>query len=304
MVELRADQETIDHTIQFVYSTETAESDRLLTRWTEQRGDVIVWEALRERWDGMTSTASIDTWERLETVQIKGKVPWLKARSVDLTLRAPIPPISTTWQKVSKNSPHFAHPYTVSLRASKRPLIKQARAVLLAKKMDERLDPSVNLEHVSGVLHQILDQLQRQTTTAQETSHTIKLDPIVRAVLDWIKENIKYELHSGVPSVDVTLRRRSGDCNEISQLFVFLMASLGIKAQMVFGLIHLKDQQWGYHAWASVSDGLLWYDVDPSRGHLALTLGYLAFSRGTLDQQNRLQRLIGQTEGKVIYWSR
>ena len=113
-----------------------------------------------------------------------------------------------------------------------------------------------------------------------------------------------YQISRGAPSLSEIIERRSGDCNELSLLFVKLLKALGLNAEMVFGLVHVKADQWSYHAWARIKVKDQWYMVDPSHFKYEPHLAYIAFSNGDMTAQEQLAHLIGRINGKLLSWSK
>ena len=266
-----------------------------LTHWLERQGGVKIWSAKRRPWQGKSEEIERGNWHRLQRVIIKGKIPWNDALSVNLDLSAPLRPLDEPWQEVSNNPESSTYLYHILLKRADRPSLSAAQSVTLVRSSSDHRPQSHLLSKVVSELFQRIHRIEANRPS---------LRIIVQEVLGWIRNHLDYELQSGTPSIEVTLRRRSGDCNELSQIFVALMRSIGIEAEMVFGLIHQDGSRWAYHAWARVSDGKHWYEVDPSRGLAQLNTAYLSFSNGDLKQQVLLQRLMGHTAGKVLSWSK
>ena len=95
---------------------------------------------------------------------------------------------------------------------------------------------------------------------------------LVTKVAGWTKRNINYDLstinvEASQPSSYV-LETREGVCDEITNLFISLLRSLGVPARFVSGVAYtsseLFDQPWGAHGWAEVyfpGDGWVPFDV-------------------------------------------
>ena len=111
---------------------------------------------------------------------------------------------------------------------------------------------------------------QLRSTGSQGTKSYLS---IINSTLAWLTSTIRYQPFAGQPSIQGTLSRKAGDCNEMSQLFVALMKTFGIEAEMVFGLVHVSNQSWGYHAWARIKVDKQWIEIDPSRGKIIKELG-------------------------------
>lgn len=93
----------------------------------------------------------------------------------------------------------------------------------------------------------------------------------------WTKENIEYDLstinvEASQPSSWV-LENREGVCDEMTNLFISFLRSLGIPARFVSGLSYttspLFDESWGAHGWAEVYfPEIGWVPFDVTYGQL------------------------------------
>jgi transglutaminase-like putative cysteine protease len=88
----------------------------------------------------------------------------------------------------------------------------------------------------------------------------------VAALVDWVHANITYVLADETIASHV-LARGSGDCSEMSILFVALARAAGIPARRVDGLAATEvggAPAFGFHAWAEVALDGHWVQVDPT----------------------------------------
>lgn len=75
----------------------------------------------------------------------------------------------------------------------------------------------------------------------------------VKAIYEYLKENVVYVVHNEPQSCTSTLQTMSGDCDDQSILFCALCRSVGIPAWLELGFVYDKtQQQWGGHGWATV----------------------------------------------------
>lgn len=84
---------------------------------------------------------------------------------------------------------------------------------------------------------------------------------VAKALFIWLKENIQYKIHTennGVQPAVFTLQKKTGDCDDLSFLYISLCRSLGIPARFIRGylLTDAKDTAMiTPHAWVEVFVG-------------------------------------------------
>lgn len=76
-------------------------------------------------------------------------------------------------------------------------------------------------------------------------------------IADWTNKNIDYNLSTLTAEVvqpsSWVLETRNGVCDEMTNLFISLLRSVGIPARFVSGMVYSNvDNQWGPHGWAEV----------------------------------------------------
>ena len=76
-------------------------------------------------------------------------------------------------------------------------------------------------------------------------------------IADWIQENVKYDLTTLTADVvqksSWVLKNREGVCDELTNLFISMMRSLGVPARYVSGIAYTNvGYKFGPHAWAEV----------------------------------------------------
>ena len=107
----------------------------------------------------------------------------------------------------------------------------------------------------------------------------------VYKIADWTKTNIKYDLNTltakAVQKSSWVLENKEGVCDELTNLFISMLRSVGIPARFVTGTVYTNiEDGWGNHGWAEVyfpGEGWVSWDVtfgqygwvDPS--HLKLS---------------------------------
>ena len=106
----------------------------------------------------------------------------------------------------------------------------------------------------------------------------------VYKLADWTKGNIEYDLNTltakAVKKSSWVLENKQGVCDELTNLFISMLRSVGIPARFVTGMVYTNaEDDWGNHGWAEVyfpDKGWIPWDitfgqygwVDPS--HLSL----------------------------------
>ena len=89
---------------------------------------------------------------------------------------------------------------------------------------------------------------------------------------DWTKNNIKYDLNTltanAVQKSSWVLRNKEGVCDEITNLFISFLRSVGIPARFVSGEVYSSlSGEWGGHGWAEVYfPGYGWVPFDVTFG--------------------------------------
>lgn len=114
----------------------------------------------------------------------------------------------------------------------------------------------------------------------------------------WVYDSLEKRITVGVPGAAGTLRKRSGDCNEHTQLYVALARAAGIPARVAAGLVWV-DGKFYYHAWPEVWLER-WVAVDPTFGQFPADASHLRFTIGALGRQADLLRLMGPLSIDVL----
>ncbi len=116
----------------------------------------------------------------------------------------------------------------------------------------------------------ITQEIEQQalSITGSETD----LFAIVFKLADWTKTNVKYDLSTltaeAVQKSSWVLANKEGVCDEITNLFISMLRSLGIPARFVSGMVYSNtDYKWGPHGWAEVYfPGYGWIPFDVTFG--------------------------------------
>lgn len=112
----------------------------------------------------------------------------------------------------------------------------------------------------------------------------------IAAIAEWTKQNIVYDLstiavEASQPSSWV-LENREGVCDEMTNLFISFVRSLGIPARFVSGLAYTESElftkNWGAHGWAEVYfPGVGWIPFDIAYGQFGwVDASHIIFSTG------------------------
>lgn len=83
---------------------------------------------------------------------------------------------------------------------------------------------------------------------------------VAKSIFIWLKENTAYKLHNGQGDVQparVTLQKRTGDCDDLSFLYISLCRSIGIPARFIRGYLIKEEREVTAtaHAWVEVFVG-------------------------------------------------
>ena len=185
-------------------------------------------------------------------------------RYVGLTLRAQAGPSHTG---VLGSVPEALHPFLVSspaLQADHPAILRQARAIV-----------------------------------GDETNSWVA----AQAIGDWVYRAIAKQVTVSLPSALDVLKRREGDCNEHTYLFVALARAVGLPARIHVGLVYSElDGMPGafyYHAWPSVYVGE-WVELDPTLGQKTVDATHISVVKGEIADQLKLLGLMGQVSVEIV----
>lgn len=154
--------------------------------------------------------------------------------------------------------------------------------------VDQSLVRSQSKYLQSTELINVTPRIRGITTDVVAEEETLR--GVVDTVAAWTSTNIEYNLsttnaEANLPS-DQVLAQRNGVCDEITNLFIAQLRSLGIPARYVSGVAYtesdLFDSRWGAHSWAEVYfPGEGWVPYDPTYqqfGYVDAT--HVAFNKG------------------------
>ncbi len=122
----------------------------------------------------------------------------------------------------------------------------------------------------------------------------------------WVFAELTKRPVLSLPNGLEVLRRREGDCNEHTALYVSLARAAGIPARIAAGLVY-TDQIDGkpafyYHAWPEVHLGgaTPWVPVDPTFGQFPADATHIKLVEGDLDRQVEILGMMGRIEVEVV----
>jgi hypothetical protein len=111
---------------------------------------------------------------------------------------------------------------------------------------------------------------------------------VTRRLNAWVHDSIRPRISFGMPTAQQILQTRSGDCNELAQVFVALARARGLNARPVTGLLYV-DGKFYYHAWAEV---LLkdWVPVDPMLNQMPADAAHVRLMQGLALRTDLIRR--------------
>lgn len=116
-------------------------------------------------------------------------------------------------------------------------------------------------------------------------------------IADWVENNVDYNLSTLTADVvqpsSWVFKNREGVCDELTNLFISMMRTLGIPAKFISGVAYTNTKNsWGPHAWAEV--------YFPDKGWVPFDITYKQF--GWIDPTHiKLMESIDSGESSVKY---
>ncbi|MCX6991873.1 MAG: transglutaminase family protein [Kiritimatiellaeota bacterium] len=124
-----------------------------------------------------------------------------------------------------------------------------------------------------------------------------------QAIGDWVYRAIEKKTTVSLPSALDVLKRREGDCNEHTYLFVALARAVGIPARIHVGLVYSElngaPGAFYYHAWPAVYAGE-WVELDPTSGQKTVDATHISVAQGEVADQLKLLGLMGQISVEIV----
>jgi|GEM_PF-2940537 len=109
------------------------------------------------------------------------------------------------------------------------------------------------------------------------TKNVFEQERKIEKMLNWIKENIIPTQDGPLDPYEV-LKRKKGDCQGISNLFLAMCDEVGIKGRPVIGIVIFKKNDgysFSFHQWVEVVKENYWVSIDPTFGMREIGLNYI-----------------------------
>lgn len=111
--------------------------------------------------------------------------------------------------------------------------------------------PYINPTEYIDITQEIKSQAQ-QLAEGEDDLYVVTIK-----IAEWVESNIKYDLNSLTADVvqksSWVLKNKEGVCDELTNLFISMMRSLGVPARFVSGMAYTNmGNKWGPHGWAEV----------------------------------------------------
>jgi len=157
---------------------------------------------------------------------------------------------------------------------------------------DRYLKPSYTVPGNNAEIRAIAAQAAKGASTP---------DDRIRALLKWIRENIKQDAVDSFTALDV-LSRKKAECQGHAYLYAAFARSLGIPTRVANGIVYTKDfKGFLYHAWAEsfVEGG--WVAVDPTMSQMPADATHIKLLEGeTMQSLLPLVNVMGKLRVEVL----
>jgi hypothetical protein len=141
-------------------------------------------------------------------------------------------------------------------------------------------------------LNEDIENLARTLASGEDDMYQV-----VYNIADWTRNNIEYDLNTltaeAVQPSSWVLKNKQGVCDELTNLFISILRSVGIPARFVSGMVYTNlDGAWGTHGWAEV--------YFPEYGWVPWDVTYAQY--GWVDPTHiRLQESLDSGESSIEY---
>lgn len=168
------------------------------------------------------------------------------------------------------------------------PRIEEATVFPLSEEAREAMRGHAEYLQGNGLI-EITPRVKRTATQAAGEAETLR--GVVDNVAAWTASNIDYNLsttnaEASLPVSEV-LDQGNGVCDEITNVFIAQLRSLGIPARYVSGVAYTESEsfpdRWGAHGWAEVYfPGHGWVPYDPTYQQYGFVdASHVAFNKGS-----------------------
>jgi len=121
----------------------------------------------------------------------------------------------------------------------------------------------------------------------------------VKAIMKWIKLNIRKLPTFSIPSAVEILKTKVGDCNEITYLFTALARTVNIPARIITGLVCI-DNRFQYHMWPEVYINNNWVSIDPTLDQFPSDATHIGLLQGNYTHQLNLVNVISKIDIEIL----
>jgi len=175
--------------------------------------------------------------------------------------------LSFNWNNPSIGNEEFSSEYIVLTESKFFPVTKEVSfpIINLDKEFIQYMNPTKLID-----INEDIRKLANDIRGSNDDLYSIVFDAAI-----WVNENIDYDLSTATAEASLSsswvLENRRGVCDEMTNLFISLLRSLGIPAKFVSGISYTNSEQftepWGPHGWAEVYfPEFGWVPFDPTYG--------------------------------------
>jgi hypothetical protein len=121
----------------------------------------------------------------------------------------------------------------------------------------------------------------------------------IKALGQWLYENIDKQPVISIPDALTTLDSRKGDCNEHAALFAALAGSRNIPVRIVAGVMY-HERSFYYHAWNEVCIAGKWISIDTTKNQFPTDLSHIKFIEGDIREHAPITSLLGKLRIELV----
>ncbi|MAG50501.1 hypothetical protein CL621_02590 [archaeon] len=151
------------------------------------------------------------------------------------------------WRDLEEKTLKFGVSAKVTSRNDLKAISNKVNFPILSK---ENLVYTAETEHID-----FNEQIRAQAK--EITKGETDLYFVTYKLAEWVKANVKYDLSTLTVKADKkstwVFENKRGVCDEITNLFISFLRTLGIPSRFVFGVVYSNvEDKWGNHGWAEV----------------------------------------------------